>query len=251
MRENDQFRFLRSRIKQASETHEQVVPDQVDTVVLLSPSSGEQDRCTSNNGQTTSSQESTLLPESSGEPRKEHDDQELNGTERNVEQGSDIVVESQTLDQETTESTGNVCTSVEEYGSSDQQPSLGVPHGLLQVRGLEFLGTGTSLVGSNPLDGNELFTLGQPLGVLDGGGELPEEERTGEDGENGGDDEDELPGFDVRGLDVTDREGHEGTEHGGLKVAQMSATASSHRSQRPLLTKPLVPYQKATRRGCS
>lgn len=118
------------------------------------------------------------------------------------------------------------------------------------MRGLEFLGTSTSLIGSDSLDGNDLLSLGKPLGVLDGGGKEPEEERTGEDGEDGGDDEDELPGFDMGGFDVADGEGHEGTEHGSLFISHTLAFIAI-----PVppcaLTIPLVPYQKATRRGCS
>lgn len=62
----------------------QVVSDEVDSLVLLRSTAGEEQRSSGDDGNAASGQEGALDPEAGSEPCKEDDDEKLNATEGNL-----------------------------------------------------------------------------------------------------------------------------------------------------------------------
>lgn len=168
---------------------EEIVADQVLCRITLRSSASNQDDTSDQYGHADGGEGDTLELESRGNPSEDHNDEELDGTEGHVEEGRLVVVETETLDEKSSElnqersdqnrarpyssrrvqthSSGDVGSGIEQDRGADHDPGLRVPEGFKQLRHLELARSRSSLVEPDAFVSNGPVVLGQPLGVVD------------------------------------------------------------------------------------
>jgi len=107
---------------------EKVVSDQVLGRIALGTTAREENDRSDENRKTDGSERDTLELESSGDPSEEDDDGDLNDTKGHVEERGLVVVETETLDQKTTElSSRSISTMLSAARVRDRGTGLTVP----------------------------------------------------------------------------------------------------------------------------
>ena len=114
--------------------------------------------------------------------RREENHDELQSAEGNVEQGSQIRVVAQAVEDQGSEGVGHGGADVEEQGHPDPEVGLGLERELEDVLPFQVAGPGSGLVCAEALDGLGALVGGEEARGGDGGVEFPIDEGDGDDG---------------------------------------------------------------------